>query len=563
MNFTRWSARLPGTQRRAAARADGLPTALPSEGSVPAARAERPTAETTSLALAPAVDELPVREVLDRIPALVALVHGPEHRLAYVNDAYVAAFGARPPGEPARGALPELAEIGLLPLLDQVLRSSKPRTVKSRKVPGGRSYTFTCTPVPVDVPSAGDLPGGLGGGGGGGVLIFAADVTDHAEAAERLRASERQHRETAVTLQRSLLPQELEEPDDLRVAATYHPGGTEAAVGGDWYDVITLGGGRTALVIGDVMGRGVRAAAVMGQLRTAVRAYARLDLPPHEILQLLDGLAMEIDPNQIATCVYAIHDPNEGRLVYASAGHLPILVRDESGTVLRADEPTGPPLGTGGWMHASGSVPLGPGSTAVLYTDGLVERRDADLDEGIASLEAALAGATGTPQVVCDRLVRSAGVTADHDDDVAVLVLQHPARTGPDGDLFRNAALELLGGVEAAPRARAFASGVLTSWRFPPDLHDHGVLAASELVANSLQHGTPPMRLRLRRTDRRLIVEVTDGDDHLPLRRRAEPADESGRGIAIVATIASNWGSRRTPGGGKAVWCEFALPRTT
>jgi len=521
---------------------------------VPAARTERPTAEGAPVALAPAVDELPVREVLDRIPALVALVHGPEHRLAYVNDAYVAAFGPRRPGGPARDALPELAEIGLLPLLDQVLRSSKPRTVKSRKVPGGRSYTFTCTPVPVDVSA---------GPEGSGVLIFAADVTDHAEAAERLRASERRQRETAVTLQRSLLPQELEEPDDLRVAATYHPGGTETAVGGDWYDVITLGGGRTALVIGDVMGRGVRAAAVMGQLRTAVRAYARLDLPPHEVLQLLDGLAIEIDANQIATCVYAVHDPNEGRLVYASAGHLPILVRDESGTVLRADEPTGPPLGTGGWMHASGSVPLGPGSTAVLYTDGLVERRDADLDEGIAALAGALAGATGTPQVVCDRLVRSAGVTADHDDDVAVLVLQHPARTGPDSDLFRNAALELLGGVEAAPRARAFASGVLTSWRFPPDLHDLGVLAASELVANSLQHGTPPMRLRLRRTDRRLIVEVTDGDDHLPRRRRAEPADESGRGIAIVAAIASNWGSRRTPGGGKAVWCEFALPRTT
>lgn len=545
MNFTRWSARLPGTQRRAAARTDDVVTAPErlGEGAVPAARAEQLTDEALPV---PAVDELPVREVLDRVPALVALVHGPDHRLAYVNDAYVTAFGLRPPGEPAREALPELDEIGLLPLLDQVLRSGKPRTVKSRKAPGGRSYTFTCTPV-----TEGD----------GGVLIFATDVTDHAEAAERLRASERRQRETAVTLQRSLLPQELEEPDDLRIAATYQPGGTEAAVGGDWYDVITLGGGRTALVIGDVMGRGVRAAAVMGQLRTAVRAYARLDLPPHEILQLLDGLAMEIDANQIATCVYAIHDPNEGRLVYASAGHLPILVRDESGVVLRADEPTGPPLGTGGWMHTSGSIALGPGSTAVLYTDGLVERRDEDLDEGIAALERALSGATGTPQVVCDRLVRSAGVTADHDDDVAVLVLQHPAHTGPDSELFRNAALELLGGVEAAPRARAFASGVLTSWRFPVDLHDLGVLAVSELVANSLQHGTPPMRLRLRRTDRRLIVEVTDGDDHLPRRRRAEPGDESGRGIAIVATIASNWGSRRTPGGGKAVWCEFALSK--
>ncbi|MFJ8509872.1 SpoIIE family protein phosphatase [Streptomyces avermitilis] len=549
MNFTRWSARLPGTQRRAAARAEH--TVSPDrrgDGSVPAARSEQLTDDMPRV---PAVDELPVRDVLDRVPALVALVHGPDHRVAYVNDAYTAAFGVRPVGEPAREALPELDELGLLPLLDQVLRSSKSRTVKSRKTPGGRSYTFTCTPV--DASDDKD----------GGVLVFAVDVTDHAEAAERLRASERGQRETAVTLQRSLLPQELEEPDDLRIAATYQPGGTEAAVGGDWYDVITLGGGRTALVIGDVMGRGVRAAAVMGQLRTAVRAYARLDLPPHEVLQLLDGLAAEIDANQIATCVYAVHDPNEGRLVYASAGHLPILVRDDSGIVLRADEPTGPPLGTGGWMHASGSVPLGPGSTAVLYTDGLVERRDQDLDEGIAALSRALAGATGTPQVVCDRLVRSAGVTADHDDDVAVLVLQHPARTGHDSDLFRNAALELLGGVEAAPRARAFASGVLTSWRFPTELHDLGVLAASELVANSLQHGTPPMRLRLRRTDRRLIVEVTDGDDHLPRRRRAEPADEAGRGIAIVATIASSWGSRRTPGGGKAVWCEFALPRRT
>ncbi|AZS86354.1 PAS sensor protein [Streptomyces griseoviridis] len=549
MNFTRWSARLPGTQRRAAARTDhpGTPDRRgESAGAVPAARAEHLTDEHPHI---PAVDELPVRDVLDRVPALVALVHGPDHRVAYVNDAYVAAFGVRPLGEPVRESLPELDELGLLPLLDQVRRSGRDRTLKSRKAPDGRSYTFTCTPVTEDADD------------GGAILLFATDVTDHAEAAERLRASERSQRETAVTLQRSLLPQELEEPDDLRIAATYHPGGTETAVGGDWYDVITLGGGRTALVIGDVMGRGVRAAAVMGQLRTAVRAYARLDLPPHEVLQLLDGLAAEIDPNQIATCVYAIHDPNEGRLVYASAGHLPILVRDESGVVQRADEPTGPPLGTGGWMHASGSIALGPGSTAVLYTDGLVERRDQDLDEGIAALERALAGATGTPQVVCDRLVRSAGVTADHDDDVAVLVLQHPARTGPTGDLFRNAALELLGGIEAAPRARAFASGVLTSWRFPAELHDLGVLAASELVANSLQHGIPPMRLRLRRTDRRLIIEVTDGDDHLPRRRRAEPADESGRGIAIVATIATNWGSRRTPGGGKAVWCEFVLPK--
>ncbi|MBP2583640.1 serine phosphatase RsbU (regulator of sigma subunit)/anti-sigma regulatory factor (Ser/Thr protein kinase) [Streptomyces sp. PvR006] len=545
MNFTRWSARLPGTQRRAA---------RGTEGSVPAARGEY-AQQLEHLAGhagepldVPALEDFSVRELLGRLPGLVALAYGPEHRIAYVNDAYAAAFGPRPAGVPVADSCPEAEELGLLPLMDQVLRSGKPRTVKSRRTQDGGSYTVTCLPV-----DSAHLEGG-------GVLVHAADVTDHAEAAERLRASERRHRETAVTLQRSLLPQDLEQPDDLRIAATYQPGGTDAAVGGDWYDVITLGAGRTALVIGDVMGRGVRAAAVMGQLRTAVRAYARLDLPPHEVLQLLDGLAAEIDASQIATCVYAIHDPNEGKLVYASAGHLPMLVRDEDGTVRRAEDPTGPPLGTGGWLHTSGSIALPPGSTAVLYTDGLVERRREDIDEGVAALARALSGASGTPQVVCDRLLRSLGVTAEHDDDVAVLVVQHPSRKGADAELFHNAALELLGGVEAAPRARAFASGVLSSWRFPVELRDLGVLATSELVANSLQHGTPPMRLRLRRTDRRLIIEVTDGDDHLPRRRRAESEDEAGRGISIIATIASSWGSRRTPGGGKAVWCEFALP---
>ncbi|HCA88014.1 MAG TPA: serine/threonine protein phosphatase [Streptomyces sp.] len=694
MNFTRWSARLPGTQRRTAARPDRVtPPQPPSAAgsSVPAARGEQPEALAAPGAASvpsapdgtvpgsaagapgasgggteghPTVRGLAAQDVLGQVPGLVAVVHGPDHRIAYVNDAYATVFGPRVPGAPARDALPELAELGLLPLMDQVLRSGKPRTLKARRTEGlSRSghYTYTCTPIelaPAGAPEppdegkahagadddgparldtkagpdgqAGPDHGGHGNNDRGnhssngsqapptpppacgsaadpaphaepqsepqpvsestaygtpaavrtataappagrpapvlrgqphrGVMIFATDVTDQVEAAERLRSSERRQHETAVTLQRSLLPQELEQPDDLRVAATYQPGGTDEAVGGDWYDVITLGAGRTALVIGDVMGRGVRAAAVMGQLRTAVRAYARLDLPPHEILQLLDGLATEIDPNQIATCAYAVHDPNENRLVHASAGHLPIIVRDADGTVHRAAEPTGPPLGTGGWVHTSGSVPLGPGATAVLYTDGLVERRDADIDDGISALERALAGATGSPQVVCDRLIRALGVTADHDDDVAVLVLQHPARTGHDAELFHIAALDLLGGVEAAPRARAFASGVLASWRFSTELHDLGVLAASELVANSLQYGTPPMRLRLRRTDRRLIIEVTDGNDHLPRRRQAEPADEAGRGISIVATIASAWGARRTPGGGKAVWCEFALP---
>ncbi|WP_042379012.1 ATP-binding SpoIIE family protein phosphatase [Streptacidiphilus melanogenes] len=626
MNLTRWSARLPGGQRRASAPTDrdtGPTPSVPATRELPEARIAHEHAGHEHLA---------VHDVLGHLPALVAIGYGPSHRLGYLSRAYTEVFGPRPTGVPAHQVMPELEELGLLPLMDQVYRTGRPRTVKARKVhaqpsgpvsmaPSGtaepRYFTFVCAPIretedlgrqlaqltlgetaTVGAVVGGSSSAGAGAGVGGdvgvtaraeaggrtphglsslglgsfaslrrstgasdvcGVLVFGAEVTDQVRVTERLRESERRQREAAVTLQRSLLPQKLEQPDDLRVAATYQPGGADTAVGGDWYDVITLGGGRTALVIGDVMGRGMRAAAVMGQLRTAVRAYARLDLPPHEVLQLLDGIAAEIDAMQIATCLYAVFDPSEQSVTYASAGHLPLMVRSADGTVTRPEEPGGPPLGTGGWMHTSGTMPFPPGATGVLYTDGLVERRDRDIDRGLDALAKTLSGATGTPDVICSRLLRAMGVTPEHDDDVAALVFQLPQREVDSADLFRSASLDLLGGTEAASSARAFTGGVLCSWRVGEDIRDLSVLAVSELVSNSLTHGHPPMRLRLRRTDRRLTVEVTDADDHLPRRRQALPADESGRGLAIVATIASNWGTRRTPDGGKAVWCEFPL----
>ncbi|MEZ0095888.1 SpoIIE family protein phosphatase [Streptacidiphilus sp. EB129] len=652
MNLTRWSARLPGGQRRASATAPADPGAADADGVLPEARTLSDHVSAVSVAAAKAAavkatvgkpalgrgnagrgnagrgnagkgtvgkggattpaaapgagpsaggvpaaephDQPTVQDVLGHLPALVAVSYGPGHRLGYLNRAYTDVFGPRPTGVPAHQVMPELEELGLLPLMDQAFRTGRPRTVKARKVthPSGTSserpryYTFVCAPVR-DSEDLGQQITALAAthqhqqgrittaprtafgprrraesADVCGVLVFGAEVTDQVQATERLRESERRHREAAVTLQRSLLPQKLEQPDDLRVAATYQPGGADAAVGGDWYDVITLGGGRTALVIGDVMGRGMRAAAVMGQLRTAVRAYARLDLPPHEVLQLLDGLAAEIDATLIATCVYAVYDPSEQSLSYSSAGHLPVMIREPDGSVTRPDELCGPPLGTGGWLHTSASVALVTGATGVLYTDGLVERRGQDIDEGLDALAATFTGATGNPDVICARLLRAMGVTPDHDDDVAALVFQLPQREPEAAELFRSASLDLLGGAEAVSSARAFTSGVLASWRLGEELLDLGVLAVSELVSNSFTHGHPPMRLRLRRTDRRLTVEVTDADDHLPRRRRAEPADESGRGIAIIATIASSWGTRRTPDGGKAVWCDFLLPAT-
>lgn len=170
MNFTRWSPRFPGAQRRTTRRAD--------TGAVPAARAgTAPTGPAARL------EDLPVRAVLDRVPALVAVLQGPAHHIAYVNDAYTEAFGVRPIGTPADETMPELEELGLLPLLDQVLRSGRPRTVKSRRLPGGRSYTFTCTPI--TVPTADDGARAEDGdpkSAESGVLVFAADVTDQAEA---------------------------------------------------------------------------------------------------------------------------------------------------------------------------------------------------------------------------------------------------------------------------------------------------------------------------------------------------------------------------------------------
>ncbi|GAA1199824.1 SpoIIE family protein phosphatase [Kitasatospora gansuensis] len=416
MNLMRWSARLAGAPWRAAP-----PTATGDPFTVPGPR--EPARPGPLLDLREIHELYDLRNVLGRLPAPVAVTYGPQHQLGYANRAYRELFGDRTNGLPASEALPELAAMGVLPLMDQALRSGRPRSVKSRCIlglGGNRYYNVSCVPLGSEAdPVAGAEPGPPIG-----VLIFAAEVTDQVQAATRLRESEGRHRAAAVTLQRSLLPQKLEQPDGLTVAATYQPGGAEAAVGGDWYDVIGLGGGRTALVIGDVMGRGLRAAAVMGQLRTAVRAYARLDLPPHEVMTLLDGLAMEIDANQIATCTYAVWDPAPSTLVYASAGHLPLLLRCPDGTVLRGEEQNGPPLGTGGGTHLSHTLRLLPGTTGVLYTDGLVERRDEDIDQGIDQLAHTLAGAVGTPDVVCSRLLRAMGVSSDHDDDVAVLAFQ-------------------------------------------------------------------------------------------------------------------------------------------
>jgi signal transduction histidine kinase/DNA-binding response OmpR family regulator/serine phosphatase RsbU (regulator of sigma subunit) len=237
-------------------------------------------------------------------------------------------------------------------------------------------------------------------------------------AAER-EAAAREHR-IADELQRGLLPPSRFDTHALEVAAFYRAGAEGTQVGGDWYDAINLPRGRTALIVGDVMGRGVRAAAVMGQLRAAIGAYARLDLPPDQVLAHLDRVVADLDTDQIATSLYAVYDPADGTLTWANAGHMPAIVVSPDGRpqVLRR---AGPPLGSSVFAGGADRIAIAPGSLLALYTDGLVERRDRDLVSGIDALAAALAADAEALETLPERLVRA--LTPDErPDDIAVLV---------------------------------------------------------------------------------------------------------------------------------------------
>jgi PAS domain S-box-containing protein len=244
-----------------------------------------------------------------------------------------------------------------------------------------------------------------------------------AQAAAERDAAAHEHR-IADELQRSLLPPRAFDQERLTVATYYRAGAEGTRVGGDWYDVIDLPRDRTALVIGDVMGRGVRAAAVMGQLRAAVRAYARLDLAPAEILTHLDAVVQDLDADQIVTCVYAVYDPTAATLSYANAGHLPPVLAAPGAPATPLPDGGGPPLGAGGATIVEGHVALPPGAVLALYTDGLVERRDEDITTGIDQLATALGAAAGRGTGVAElpELLAATLAPEGPGDDVAILV---------------------------------------------------------------------------------------------------------------------------------------------
>ena len=252
-----------------------------------------------------------------------------------------------------------------------------------------------------------------------------AELVDRATVAiGNARLYERERR-TAVTLQRTLLPQHLPELPGLAFAWRYLPGSAGALVGGDWYDVLPLDDGRVVLVIGDVMGHGIHAAATMGQLRAAVRVHALAQASPADVLTQLDAATSRLEQGRIATAALAVLDPADGRLVVASAGHLPPLLIPPDGQADYLAVDPGPPLGTGLPDYAELVLSVDPGSTLLLFTDGLVEDRHRPVDEGMELLRAAGTSAGGAaPDAICDEALTALGRSVEHDDDTALLAVR-------------------------------------------------------------------------------------------------------------------------------------------
>ncbi|QGV82418.1 SpoIIE family protein phosphatase [Streptomyces ficellus] len=376
-----------------------------------------------------------------------------------------------------------------------------------------------------------------------------------------------QQHETALTLQHSLLPHVVPRHPAVDAAHLYLPADAASGVGGDWFDVIPLSGLRVALVVGDVVGHGIHAAATMGRLRTAVHTLANLDLGPDEVLthldDLVDRLAAEQEPTddlsrQVvgATCLYAVYDPVTRHCALARAGHPPPALVTPDGRAGLLDLPAGPPLGLGGLPYESAELHLDEGSLLALYTDGLVQAGDRgaderDVDERVADLCAALTAPARTLEEAC-AAVRDALLYDHPTDDVALLV----ARTRVLED-EKVATWELPAEPTAPARARTLTESRLTEWGLA-DMLFTTELIVSELVTNAYRYGGGPITLRLVR-DRHLICEVSDSSSTSPHLRRARSTDEGGRGLFLVAQLTERWGTRYTRDG-KTIWTEQALP---
>ncbi|BBC97934.1 SpoIIE family protein phosphatase [Streptomyces griseofuscus] len=367
-------------------------------------------------------------------------------------------------------------------------------------------------------------------------------------------------RSTALALQHSLLPSGLPGQAALDVAHRYLPCGSQAGIGGDWFDVIPLSGGRVGLVVGDVVGHGISSSATMGRLRTAVRTLADVDLPPDELLTHLDDLvthlAAENGREEVAeigaTCVYAVYDPVSRRLTLATAGHpAPFLILPDGDGAELVPLTAGPPLGIGGLPFEATELELPEGSVVALFTDGLVAHRAGNPDGADDELRRALGASADSLDALADGVLKA--VLPDQPGDDVALLLVRTRALGAD----RVATWDVPAHPAQVAVVRQAAGEQLAAWGLEETAFVTE-LVVSELVTNAIRYGEPPIQLRLIR-DRALICEVSDASSTSPHLRRAHAYDEGGRGLLLVAQLTQRWGSRQTAAG-KTIWAEQPLP---
>ncbi|MGW2915750.1 SpoIIE family protein phosphatase [Streptomyces asoensis] len=402
-------------------------------------------------------------------------------------------------------------------------------------------------------------------------LALAEDLVSRAAVCVDNARRYTRERDAALVLQRNLLPRRLPEQDAVEVAACYRPADELTGLGGDWYDLIPLSGARVALVVGEVPGHGIDAAAAMGRVRTAVRTLAALDLPPEEILAHLDDLVTRMDDEEGGTreeeaaagpspdgtrtvgsaCVYAVYDPVDGRCAIAAAGHPAPAVVLPDGTVTFVELPPGAPLGAGGPPFEAAEVVLPEGSTLALHTDGLLARGEQwALDTDRDRLRHALEQRPQALDLRCRAVIDALVPTRPYDD--VALLMARTRRLAAD----RVADWELPADPAAVAQARKTAGRRLAEWGLA-DLSFTTELIVSELVTNALRYATGPIRLRLIR-ERALVCEVFDGGTTAPHLRHPRATDEGGRGLLLVSQVSQRWGTRFLPEG-KIIWAEQPL----
>jgi PAS domain-containing protein/anti-sigma regulatory factor (Ser/Thr protein kinase) len=388
------------------------------------------------------------------------------------------------------------------------------------------------------------------------LLVSVGGLLAQTLARARLRDSERT---LAAELQQQLLPRALPAPSGLVATARYLAATDGMGVGGDWYDVLELPGDRVALVIGDVQGHTMRAAAVMGQLRNALRAYAAEGHEPAAVMSRTNRLMGELDPGVFATCAIVMVDLRSSRTQLVLAGHPPPVRLAVDGTAEALVAPVGPPLGVvADEEYEPGIVRLAQGDTLVLFTDGLVEDSARTFDVGLASVLATLrATPSDDLEVVADRLLEG-NVDPDHrSDDVALLVVRHDGLPESARPAQAHTSIDR-GDPRAARTAREFIGEHVSEPGYA-DLRETAVLLVSEVVTNALRHTDGRVDLELWRFADRVRVEVSDETSRGPVPAGSGLLDESGRGVPLMDALSDRWGTSPN-GAGKVVWFELDLP---